>query len=318
MTVLSANLIASGITNDLRDNNAGLISARDIRQNMLDIVDSMLYIVSSGDFDATHPFAKDVRIKVNDTDPNNVEGGTIIVESGIQFANVIGNNRIQVEPYPGSTGILHNGLAGLTLGDPHTQYLKLTGNRNMDANLGMGGPDNWINASGTLMTNRMHGIAFRYIDADEEIMHVGSGTTVKFDVDNSMMPTAKGSAQAWIRFNGSGNMEVLSSYNVTKLQRPLGPTSPGKFKIFFKPNTFADGNYVAVATSNARSDSDSGEDFSNNTVGIVERDKDYITFQVLNAAGAFVDAAVNDLVIFGNVSGVIPSSGVTIENNPTP
>ncbi|NDC96079.1 hypothetical protein EB077_12295, partial [bacterium] len=301
----------------LADNNAGLISARDVRQNMLDIIESLKYIVSSGDFDAAHPFVKDVRVKVNDSDPSNIDGGMLIVESGVQFANAVGNNRIQIEPYPGSTGIQHNGLAGLTIGDPHTQYLKLTGQRNMDANLGMGGPNNWINASGISMTNKMHGISFRYIDADEEIMHVGSGTTIKFDVDSSMMPTAKGSAQAWIRFNGSGNMQVLSSYNVTKLQRPLGPTSPGKFKIFFKPNTFADGNYVAVATSNARSDNDSGEDFSNNTVGIVERTKDYITFQVLNEAGAFVDAAVNDLVIFGNASGVIPSTGVTIENNPS-
>jgi hypothetical protein len=316
MTVLNDQIIKTNIQTDLADNNAGLISARDVRQNMVDIIESLKYIVASGDFDATHPFAKDVRCKINDVDPANIEGGTIIVESGIRFSNAISNNGIQVEPYPGATGIAHNGLAGLNLGDPHTQYLKLTGNRNMDGNLGMGGPNNWINASGTTMTNRMHGISFRYIDADEEIMHVGSGTTVKFDVDNSMMPTAKGVAQAWIRFNGSGNMQVLSSHNISKLQRPLGPTSPGKFKIFFKPNTFTDSNYVAVASSNARSDNDSGEDFSNNTVGIVERDKDYITFQVLNTAGSFVDAAVNDLVIFGNASGVTPSTGVTIENNP--
>lgn len=316
MTVLSDQIIRQNIQTDLADNNAGLISARDVRQNMLDIIESLKYIVASGDFDAAHPFVKDLRLKLNTTDPQNVDGGTLIVESGVQFANPIGNNGIQVEPYPGATGIQHNGLAGLTIGDPHTQYLKLTGQRNMDGNLGMGGPNNWINASGITMTNRMHGISFRYIDADEEIMHVGSGTTVNFDLDNSQMPTAKGSAQAWIRFNGSGNMEVLSSYNVVKLQRPLGPTSPGKFKIFFKPNTFSDANYVAIANSNARSDNDSAEDFSNNTVGIVERNKDYITFQVLNAAGSFVDAAVNDLVIFGNASGVIPSTGVIIENNP--
>lgn len=315
MTVLPANLIASGITNDLRDNNAGLISARDIRQNMLDIVDSMLYIVSSGDFETLHPFARDVRIKINDADPNNKEGGTLIVESGILFDSN-GNTVLQTEPYPGATGIEHSGLAGLGLGDPHTQYLNLIGTRNMNANLGMGSPDHWINERGITMNNDMHGIAFRYIDADEEIMHVASGTTVKFDIDNSIMPTAKGAAQAWIRFVGSGQMEVLSSYNVTKLQRPLGPTSPGKFKIFFKANTFADSNYVAIANSNARSDGDNAEDFSNNTVGIVERDKDYITFQVLNAAGQFVDAAINDLVVFGNVSGVIPSTNVSVENTP--
>jgi len=316
MTVLSDQIIISNIEADLADNNAGLISARDVRQNMLDIIESLKYIVASGDFETEHPFVEDVRLKINDSNPADIKGGVLIVESGVQFANIVGNNGIQIEAYPGSTGIDHNGLRNLTIGDPHTQYLNLTGNRNMNGNLGMGSPNNWINSNGNAISNKMHGIAFRYIDADEEIMHIGSGTTIKFDIDNSIMSTAKGAAQAWIRFSGSGNMEVLSSYNVTKLQRPLGPTSPGKFKIFFKPNTFSDGNYVAVATSNARSDSDSGEDFSNNTVGIVERDKDYITFQVLNTAGAFVDAAINDLVVFGNVSGVRPSTGVIVENNP--
>lgn len=312
MTVLNDQTIKANILADLADNNAGLISAADVRENMYDIVDSMKQIVSSGRFDTQHPFVYDVRLRRNS---EGTQGGTLYVESGIIFDNG-SNTSIQTQPYPGANGIQHSGLAGLTVGDPHPQYLRLTGTRNMDANLGMGGPDNWINASGLTMTNDMHGISFEYVNATTEVMHVASGTTVKFDIDNSPMSTAKGCAQAWIRFNGSGNMQVLSSYNVSKLQRPLGPTSPGKFKIFFKPNTFADANYVAIANSNARSDNDSGEDFSSNTVGIVDRTADYITFQVLNDAGAFVDAAVNDLVVFGNVSGVIASTGVTIENNP--
>lgn len=308
MSVLNGQTIKANILADLADNNAGLISAADVRENMYDIVDSMLDIVASGDFATDHPFVNDVRLRLG----NNDIGGTLIVESGIRFPD----DSFQSEAYPGPENIDHNNLTNLTVGDPHPQYLKLTGTRNMDANLGMGGPDNWINASGLTMTNDMHGISFEYVSSSGEIMHVASGTTVKFDIDNSPMPTAKGCAQAWIRFNGSGTMQVLSSYNISKLQRPLGQSSPGKFKIFFKPNTFADANYVAIANSNARSDNDSGEDFSSNTVGIVERTADYITFQVLNEAGAFVDAAVNDLVIFGNVSGVIASTGVTIENNP--
>ena len=106
-------------------------------------------------------------------------------------------------------------------------------------------------------------------------------------------------------------MQVLSSYNVSKLQRT---GSPGKFKVFFKTNTFADANYVAVGSSNARSDNDTGEDFSHNTVGIVDRDASYITFYVMDDANTYIDAAVNDLIVFGNASGVTPSSGVTIEN----
>jgi hypothetical protein len=105
-------------------------------------------------------------------------------------------------------------------------------------------------------------------------------------------------------------MEVLSSYNVTKLQRT---GSDGKFKVFFKSNTFADSNYVAVGSSNARSDNDAGEDFSHNTVGIVDRNKDYVTFYVLDDAGTYINASVNDLIVFGNASGVTPATGVTIE-----
>ena len=150
MTVLSDQTIKANIQADLADNNAGLISAADVRNNMYNIVDSMKQIVASGDFDAAHPFVNDVRIKINN---DNTEGGSLIVESGIVFSNPLGNNGIQVVPYPGANGIQHSGLAGLTIGDPHPQYLKLTGTRNMDANLGMGGPDNWINASGLTMTN---------------------------------------------------------------------------------------------------------------------------------------------------------------------
>lgn len=316
MAVLSDTNIRNNINSDLADNNAGLISARDVRQNMVDIVDSIKYIVASGDFDALHPFVNDVRAKLNLSVPENPTGGSFIVESGIIFANDFSQNGIQVEPYPGATGIQHSGLAGLSTGDPHPQYLPLTGSRNMDGNLGMGDKTNWISESGNLITNNMHGLAFEYVDADEEIVHVASGTTIRYDLDRSTMNTAKGTAQAWIRFVGSGTMEVLSSYNVSKLQRPEGSSSPGKYKIFFKPNTFADANYVAIASSNARSDNDAGEDFSNNTVGIVDRTKDYITFYVLNAAGQYVDAFVNDLVVFGNASGILPSSGVVIENTP--
>ena len=70
---------------------------------------------------------------------------------------------------------------------------------------------------------------------------------------------------------------------------------------------------VAVGNSNSRSDNDAAEDFDVNTVGIVERDANYVTFYVLNDAGNYVDAAVNDLVIFGNASGVTGDSSPTLE-----
>ncbi|NBO99647.1 MAG: hypothetical protein EBU90_05910 [Proteobacteria bacterium] len=307
MTVLSEQALKDDINSRLADNNAGLISAADVRENIYNIVDSLKPIVASGNFNVTHPFVNDVRLKIS---ADETSGGSLIVESGIIFSNPIGNNGIQVVPYPGANGIQHGGLSGLTVGDPHPQYLKLTGNRNMDANLGMGPKTNWINSSGITMTNNMHGISFEYVSTTAELMHVASGTSANFDIDNSKMSSAKGCAQAWIRFNGSGNMEVLSSYNVTKLQRT---GSDGKFKVFFKPNTFADSNYVAVGSSNARSDNDTGEDFSHNTVGIVDRQPEYVTFYVLDDAGTYINASVNDLIVFGNASGVTPATGVTIE-----
>jgi hypothetical protein len=308
MSVLPATDIRANIVADLADNNAGLISAADVRENMLDIVDSLKPVVASGNFSVTHPFVNDVRLKISS---DNTTGGSLIVESGIVFSNPIGSNGIQVVPYPGATGIQHSGLQGLTAGDPHPQYLKLTGNRNMDANLGMGPKTNWINSSGITMTNNMHGISFEYVSATGELMHVASGTSANFDIDNSKMSSAKGCAQAWIRFNGSGTMQVLSSYNVSKLQRTAG--GAGKFKIFFNTNTFSDANYVAVGSSNARGDNDTGEDFTQNTVAIVERDPTYLTFYVQDTANNYINAAVNDLIVFGNASGVTPSSGVTIE-----
>ena len=306
MTVLSAEALKARIAAQLADNNAGLISAQDVRDNIYDAVDSIVYIVASGNFDSLHPFAKNVKLRTNS---DNTDGGQLIVESCIVFDNANGYS-VQTQAYPGSTGIQHSGLAGLTAGDPHPQYLKLTGNRNMDANLGMGPKTNWINSSGITMTNNMHGISFEYVSTTGELMHVASGTSANFDIDNSKMPTAKGCAQAWIRFDGtSGNMQVLSSYNIYQLERDGGA---GKFKVSFKPNTFADANYVAICSSNARSDDDTGEDFSHNTVGIVKRDKDYITFYVLDDAGTYIDAKVNDLIVFGNASGVTPSTGVIV------
>jgi hypothetical protein len=307
MAIRPKNDIVTNINTDLADNNAGLISAADVRENMKDIVESITTIVSSGNFDSETPFTgSNLRVAKNLND----QFGELIVEAGITFANGF-NTDTQIMAYPGPGGISHNDLDDLDQGNVHTQYMHVNGWNKMVGNLPMG--DKWINSSGNvdlLGTMNDRGFQFEYVDGSNETIHVGNKSTIEFDKDNSKMSTGKGVAQAWINFNGSGNMAINSSYNIEKLQRT---GSPGKFKVFFKFNTFADANYVAIGNSNSRGDSDSAEDFEVNTVGIVDRQPEYVTFYVLNDAGQYVDAAVNDLVIFGNASGVIGDTTPTIE-----
>lgn len=309
MAVKSKDEIVTTIQSELADNNAGLISAYDVRHNMLDIVESINQIVASGDFDTITPYTgSNVRAKIK-----NEQYGMFIPESGLFFPNRTDvNSGYQYEPYPGPFGINHNSLSDLTNGDPHTQYVNINGSHKMVGNFAMG--EKWINSSGNvdLLSTTMNdrGLKFEYIDTSNELMHVGNKTTVEFDEDNSTIYSAKGVAQAWINFNGSGAMSINSSYNIDKLQK----TADGKFKIFFKPGLFIDNSYVAMGHSNSRTAGGTETDFDLNTVGLVDRTSDYITFLVINDNGEYVNAAVNDLIIFGNHSGVTPDTTPTIED----
>lgn len=311
MSILSRDQIKSNIQSELADNNAGMISAYDVRHNMEDIVDSVNQMVASGNFDATTPFTgSNVRAKIV-----NGQYGSFIAESGIIFPNGGGT---QLVAYPGANGVSHNNLAGLTLGDPHTQYLPLNGVRVMQNNLGTG--STWVNSSGnsSIVSSDDRGIKFEHLSGLSENVKVGSQTKIVFAADNSSTESAKGVARAWINFNGSGNIQVRDSYNVKQIERVSG--SPGKFKITFTSGVLENNNYVAMAHSNARSDSDEGEDFDRNTVGIVKRIGDdattlrSLTFYILNSEGNYVDASVNDLVIFGRSKGATSGVPPTIIN----
>lgn len=302
MTVKSQTEIADKIAVDLADNNAGLISAADVRENMLDIVNNIIPIVASGDFNST-PFRNGtVRIAVVDGDQ---DSGKLSVGSGVVFP--VGG--IQTEAYPGAGNINHNNLDNLTIGDPHTQYLPVNGVRPMIKNFGMG--NSWINSSGNTgpqeNTFNNKGLKFSSINSSAENIHVGSGnvtgsgTTFVFDVDNSTMDTAKGVAKAWINFNASGTPVIRSHYNIQQLEK----IEQGKFRIIFASGTFGDNNYIAIGSSNARSDGDEAADFDLNKVGIVSRSGDdstelrSATFYIVNDAGNYVDAAINELVVYG-------------------
>lgn len=306
MSIKSQADLLSTIGSELADNNAGAISAYDVRHNLEDIVDSINQIVASGDFNATNPFAANVRAKI----VNNA-GGMFIAESGVNFPNGGGT---QYVPYPGPANIAHNTLSGLTAGDPHTQYLPLTGSRVMQNNLGTGSV--WINSSGNsqLSSSSNRGLKFEYVSSTVENIHVGSGSKVTFDKDGSTFNTANGIAKAWLNFDASSATPAVKSwYNIHTLEK----LDVGKFKVYFTSGVLANNSYVAIAHSNSRSSASSSDDFDINTVGIVSRTGDdasalrSLTFCILNDADEFVDAKVNDLVIFGynvnNSSGTPPT-----------
>jgi hypothetical protein len=314
MTLKSQTEIAESIATDLADNNAGLISAADVRENMLDIVNNIIPIVASGDFSST-PFRNGtVRISVVEGDG---DSGKLAVGSGVIFP--VGG--LQTEAYPGAGGINHNNLDNLTVGDPHPQYIPTSGTRLMVGNFGMG--NSWINSSGntglTPSTFSNRGLKFSSVNTSAENIHIGSGTVTGsgtsfvFDTDNSRMSTAKGVAKAWLNFNASGTPTITSHYNITQLEK----FEPGKFRVVFASGTFGDNNYIAIGSSNARSDGDEAADFDVNKVGIVTRSGDdstelrSATFYVINDAGQYVDAAINELVVYGRGpnegSGVYPT-----------
>lgn len=309
MAILSKTQLTTNIQSELADNNAGAISAYDVRHNMVDTVDSINQIVASGDFDATNPFTgSNVRAKIT-----NGQYGAFIAESGVIFPYGANSGR-QLIAYPGPSSILHNELGGLTLGDPHTQYLPLNGGRTMSDNLGLA--SNWINSSGNaqITSSDNRGLQFEYVNSNKENIHVGNKSTVVFDTDSSTMSSAKGAAKAWINFDASSGTPVVNSYfNIHRLEK----LETGKFEIVFTSGTFGDNYYIALGSSNGRSTASSQEDFSINKVGITLRTGNdtsslrSLTFCVLDDGEQYVDAKINELVVYGRGpgegSGVHPS-----------
>ena len=311
-TVRDSGSIFASVNTDWADNNAGNISAQDIRVPVEDFIVSVVGIIGSGDMDVRYPFYNDVRLKKIES-----AGGTLNVESGIMFPNAPNNSSSrQVEPFLGVGNLQHNSLGGLTIGDPHTQYVSISGiksGRVMTGNLAIGS-NNWISASGT--DHR----GFKFIpnaSGTETIGIYGGGMQFQ---DGSKVDTFKGSAKAYLNFDASGNVGanpfapvIRSYYNIKHLRK----IAAGKFAITFTSGTFADNNYVVSALSNATTASGSPEDFDINTVACVSRSGDdattlrSCTFIIRNDNGEYVDAEVNDFVVFGRqpneTSGTVPT-----------
>jgi hypothetical protein len=282
--------LATHIGGLIPDNNAGQISAADVRESIVSTAVSINSIVSSGDFSAT-PFVKNVTIKRTDGQ----DTGRLIVQSGITFS---ANNSTQYVAYPGPGSILHNTLDGKDIGDPHPQYVPISGTRTFINNVGFS--NHWINASGSsrLETTNGKGLQFTYISASRENINVGSGTQFTFLRDKSVISSARGVAKAWINFDASGSPPVVKdSFNVSGLIKE----SAGQFVVVFHSGVLDDNNYAAIAQSNASSVANL---FQKNTVGLTDRTTRAdgtrsIKFKVIDDGGEVCDAKFNDLIVYG-------------------
>jgi|TARA_B100001094_G_scaffold323294_1_gene373914 hypothetical protein len=302
----SGDLIAS-ISTDLADNNAGLISAEDIRHNMEDLAYSINRIVASGDTDGEFRFYNNVRVAATGIGAGGAEG-KLVMESGIIFPNAPDGKTtlVQVVPYPGEGGIIHDNLIIDQTSHPHTQYYHKTGVNQAD-NVLTGnvpvGHANWINASG------YSDVGFKFVPVQDTLQEIYTSGTLRFG-DGSSIPNGKGLAKAWCNFNASGdatdNLPSIRSYhNISGITR----LAPGKLKITFNSGVFDNNNYVALATSHGTVATGSKEDMTVNTVGLVLRqgnngpdDTDNprtVTYVIRTETGDYADAEICDFVAFG-------------------
>jgi len=322
--IQDSGTIVASISSDLADNNAGLISALDVRHNMEDTVASIANIVSLSDTEGLYFFRNNVKVSgIGATESK------FITEAGISFPNAPVNafltDNTQVEPYPGAGNLDHGELNALSLqDDDHLIYLNRNGSRGMIGNLQMSDllSSHWIGPSG----HDEQGFQFTY-DSDEKVIINTSGT-ITFDdgskiANASGEPTAKGVAKAWCNFDASGDANgipaVRSSYNIHSVQRE----SQGVIKITFNSGTFVDNNYVAIGNSNSLASSGNYNAFDVNTVGLLVREGDdanslrSIYYVIRSDDNESVDAKVNDFVAYGlGIDTVADTSPATSNTGP--
>ena len=333
-TMKNSGDLISSISSELADNNAGLISAYDVRHNMEDIAFSINKIVASGDTEDEFPFFNTVKVSTADYNPGDgptdgPDHGDAVFESGIFFTNDYAvsqgvNNKRQVVPWLGDESIDHGSIQGLG-DDDHTQYYNRLG---VDAGrpnalLGNmatndGATENWINCSG------IEDVGLKFVqtsaDATQQEIYV-SGTMRWANTDNSILENAKGVAKAWAFFNASGAdapnahlPKIHSWHNIESIAKK----APGQFKITFASGTFENNHFVAIGTSNGTNASGNLLDMETNTVACVARsgsdDNDglrSVTYVIRDEAGSYTDSAVCSFVAYGyspaETSGTVPT-----------
>lgn len=324
---LNSGQLIANISSELADNNAGLISAYDVRHNMEDIAFSINKIVASGDTEAVFPFFNAVKLsKIDSSSPSaGADHGDMIVESGIFFNNAYTQARNlhtkrQVEPFLGDSGIDHDNLKNLS-NDSHTQYYNRLGVSAGRTNALLGnmatnsaGNEHWINGSG------VNGVGFKFVqkspDATQQEIYV-SGKMRWANTDNSILENAKGVAKAWAYFSASGANnapEIYAWHNIHSISRK---GEAGKLKITFTSGTFENNNFVAIGTSNGTTTSSNLLDMDVNTVSCVARSGNdgtslrSVTYVIQNDGGDYVDGKICAFVAYGyspgELSGVKPA-----------
>lgn len=290
MPFSSKDSLVEYIGSKLPDNNAGMISAADVRNSIIETANSIVSIVRNTNFEV-EPFLKNVSIK-------NGPSGILEVGSGVKFSD----GKIQYTAFEGISSLQHNQLDGRDIGDPHVQYVPISGSRSFTGNIGL--DRYWINSSGnsSILSSTGKGLSFTSTSLTKENVNVGSGTSFFFQNDKSIMSSARGVAKAWINFDGSGAVPVVrDSYNVSGIQK----LSDGHFKIIFHSGVFKDNNYVAIGISNAMVGANSAEDFTNNSVGIVTREGNdgtslrSLVYVIRDEGNRYINAKINDLVVYG-------------------
>lgn len=293
-TIQESGFLLARIEEQLADNNAGLISAADVRNNIGDAVRSINSIVASGDTNLLFPFNEDVRAKRTVPIVGSPYGGIFIAESGVRFPNASEDSTVlQTRPYPGPQGIQHNQLGGLTTGHPHTQYLLTNGSDQMDGNLAL--DDNWIGASG--YSN--DGFKFNYHPTGTTILTSG---TLMFP-DNSKLGSAIGVAKAFANFDGT-NAAIRYGYNIHSISKVAGAN--GQYIIQLSSGVVGSG-YTVLSQSTARENAFSAADFDRNTSCSVIRSginpsngRVSFTLNTLNENGETVNGKLVDFVVFGS------------------
>ena len=299
---LNSGELVANISSELADNNAGLISADDVRHNMEDISVSINKIVASGDTETEFPFFNAVKFStVDSTSPSaGADHGDLIVESGIFFPNAddaTKQTKRQTEPWLGDENIDHDNLLNLS-NDTHLQYYNRNGTRPLTGN--MSTDSFWVNKSGVADV----GFKFEQLTPDATEQEIYVSGTMRWG-DNSIMSNAKGVAKAWAYFSASGvgNVpEIYSWYNIESIARK---GEAGKLKVTFTSGTFDNNDFVAIGTSNGTTTDSNLLDMDVNTVSCIARSGDdgtqlrSVTYVIQDEAGQYVDSKVCTLVVYG-------------------
>jgi hypothetical protein len=265
MSVYKLDDLILRLQNQLSDASSDYWTEDTIFNAQLDLAESILPIVQSGDFSAT-PFK------------NNISVNTLSVDDGVRFST----GDTQDIPYPGPSGISHNELKGLE-SDDHAQYVPVSGGM-MQGNLGL------VNSYIGSTSGNSQGFSFRNIDEENENILFGNKTSLHFNYDGSHLSSVKGAANAWVSFDATTDpLTIKSSFNVDKIQH----VSQGKFIIHFI--TPVSGSYTAVTSSNG------SEDDSTLMVSAacVFRKPESCGFVVQNLANTYINSSTNDLIIIG-------------------